>query len=95
MFFLVATFALIVMVIVVGEEPSMRVVRIPMQVLGTLTFWWAYILMRRSIEDKFSVSLGLFMTILFNFIYLQYHLRRIAKGEYHFRRGEEAKFSGR
>ena len=42
----------------------------------------AYFDMRAAIEARYSVELSGIMTFFFNVLYLQYHLRRIAKGEH-------------
>jgi hypothetical protein len=43
---------------------------------------WAYLWMRRSIESAFDLTLSGVLTVLFGVFYLQYHLRRIARGGY-------------
>ena len=43
---------------------------------------WSAFSMRDSIEDRFGVTLSGPMTFFFHGVYLQYHLRRIARGEH-------------
>jgi hypothetical protein len=47
-----------------------------------VTTVWSYFWMRSAIEDRFDLDLSGVMTFFFNVLYLQYHMRRIARGEH-------------
>ena len=81
-FILVVAFALPLLLMFGGDEPSMRVLRLLGNLGSFMAFVWAYLLMRRAIEDRFELNISLIMTVFFPLFYLQYHLTRIARGEY-------------
>ena len=64
-----------------GDSPGWGVLRLLANLASALAFAWAYLSMRRAIEDWFGVSLNVVLTVLFTFLHVQHHLTRIARSE--------------
>jgi hypothetical protein len=62
-----------------GDSPELSTLRGLANVAGYVASIWTYLSMRRVIEDRFGLSLNIVLAIVFNFLYVQYHLTRIAR----------------
>lgn len=76
-----AAFVLPLVVMFGGDSPAWGALRVLANVASVLAFAWAYLSIRRAIEDRFGVSLNIVLTLIFTVLYVQYHLTRIAKSE--------------
>ncbi len=73
---------LVVVVIWSGDSPAWGTLRLVANLGSFLAFVWAYLSMRRAIEDRFDLSLNVVLTVIFSFLYVQHHLTRIARSEH-------------
>ena len=82
LFVLVVAFILAFIPLFLDDETSIGSVRLLLNVSCFVSFAWAYLMMRAAIEARFDLNLSGLMTVFFHFLYLQYHLTRIAKYEH-------------
>jgi hypothetical protein len=62
-----------------GDSPELSTLRGLADVASYVASVWTYLSMRRVIEDRFGLSLNIVLTVVFNVLYVQYHLTRIAR----------------
>ena len=72
---------LVVVVMWSGDSPAWGTLRCLANLGSFLAYAWAYLSMRRAIEDRFDLSLNVVLTVICSFLYVQYHLTRIARSE--------------
>jgi hypothetical protein len=72
----------VAIIIAGGDDPALLGAAALFRLVWAGLFIWTYFKMRDVIEQTYGVSLSGLMTFFFNIFYFQYHLRRIAKGDY-------------
>lgn len=81
LFILLGGIALQFVIAVAAEDARSPGLELLSRLVGFATWISAYFSMRRSVERRYGLSLSGIMTFFFNTLYLQYHLRRIARGQ--------------
>jgi len=78
--FLTPILAVVAAVALGAEGPLPTVIVLAGRLIFAVAWVWSYFSMRNSIEARFGLNLSGLLTFFFTVFYLQYHLRRIAKG---------------